>query len=261
MSTEKNVSLPQLHSFWLGRRGYEATHRLMQQLAEARRSNHIVDVLLLLEHEPVITLGRGASAEHILSSREQLAQLGVDLAETGRGGDVTLHAPGQLIAYPIFNLSPDRQDVRKYVQGLTQIMKELIAPFGLEGGTVSQLIGLWLDQESPAHFPGEENARALAKIGAIGVRISRWITTHGFALNLTTDLSLFGLIVPCGISQHGVTSLERMTGLRWETKEAAERTAPLFAAHFGRQAYPTPVDLSAVDTDAMQAAIMAKAGS
>jgi lipoyl(octanoyl) transferase len=158
---------------------------------------------------------------------------------------VTLHAPGQLVAYPVFDLNPDRRDVRKYVQGLTRVMQGLIAPHGLDGGTVSNLIGLWVDQESPRSYPGEERAQNLAKIGAIGVRISRWVTSHGFALNLSTDLSLFRLIVPCGIREHGVTSLQQMTGSTLVTRSAAEDSLPLFCEEFGRSMVGGLLDLSA----------------
>ncbi len=235
-------------AFWLGTHPYDQLSQVMTSLADLRRKGEIADTLLLLEHEPVITLGRGAKAEHILEGRDTLRQLGVAVTPTGRGGDVTLHAPGQLIAYPIFDLSPDRRDVRKYVQSLTRIMAHLVAPYGLQGGTVDGLIGLWLDTETPGAFPGQEQARNLVKIGAIGVRISRWITSHGFALNLTTDLSLFRLIVPCGVREHGVTSVLEASGQRLSTETAAVRAHELFAEEFSKP--PTElIDLSSLTTD------------
>lgn len=211
-----------LNGYFLGRRPYPPTVRLMEDLFEARRGDSISDTVLLLEHEPVITMGRGAHDENLLASGEQLEALGVSVARTGRGGDVTLHAPGQLVAYPLIKLSPDRQDVRKYVQSLTEVMRRLVAPFGIEGGTIDKLIGLWIDQEAPTRWQGQEHAALPAKIGAIGVRISRWVTSHGFALNLTTDLSLYELIVPCGISQYPVASVAGLTKSRPSVSEQAE---------------------------------------
>jgi lipoyl(octanoyl) transferase len=145
------------------------------------------------------------------------------LVRTGRGGDVTLHAPGQLVAYPIIKLSPDRQDVRKYVQHLTEVMRLLVLSFGIDGGTIEKLIGLWIDRETPSSWLGQGRAVSPAKIGAIGVRISRWVTSHGFALNLTTDLSLYGLIVPCGISEYPVSSVLNLTDRRPSVAEQAKR--------------------------------------
>lgn len=233
-----------LQGYFLGRRAYSPTLRLMEQLFEARRADEIQDTVLLLEHEPVITMGRGAHQENLLATRQQLAEIGVDVAETGRGGDVTLHAPGQLVAYPIIKLSPDRQDVRKYVQNLTEVMRRLIAPSGIDGGTVDKLIGLWTDLASPDSWPGQEVAQSPAKIGAIGVRISRWVTSHGFALNLTTDLSLYGLIVPCGISEYPVTSVEQLTGEKPAVAAEAERALFHFNELLGA-GQATFLDLSA----------------
>ncbi len=213
-----------LSGYFLGRRPYLPVLELMERCFFERRAGVIGDTVLLLEHDPVITLGRGAHPENILASAAALSKLGVEVISTGRGGDVTLHAPGQLIAYPILDLSPDRQDVRKYVQGLSRAMNRVIAPFGLEGGTLDGRIGLWIDQDSHSRWPGEERVKNPVKVGAIGVRISRWITQHGFALNVTTDLALFQTIIPCGIREFGVTSVEALTsqtpGLASLSKEA-----------------------------------------
>ncbi len=208
-------------------------HQLMRDLFEARRENRVGDTVLLLEHSPVITFGRGAKAENLLANTATLAELGVSVEETGRGGDVTLHAPGQLVAYPIINLAPHRCDVRKYVQGLTRVMKSIATDYGVDGGTICALIGLWVDATAPGAWPGEDAAQMPAKIGAIGVRISRWITQHGFALNLTTDLSLFQLIVPCGIRQHGVASIESLTGQRPQLEATARQAWVGLNGEFG----------------------------
>ncbi len=211
-----------LHPRWLGRRAYEPVHALMQELLEARQRGQAPDTVLFVEHEPVITKGRGAVDGHVLLPEEALRARGVDVVDTGRGGDVTLHAPGQLVCYPILDLSPERRDVRRYVADLTEVMRQLAAGFGIAGGPMPELIGLWTDRQNPSHWNGHESAADLAKLGAIGVRLSRWVTMHGFAFNLTTDLSLYGLIVPCGIANHGVTSVEALTAACPSVRETVE---------------------------------------
>lgn len=187
----------------LGRVDYADGLALQAALVEDRRAGRIGDTLLFVEHPPVITLGvktrRGPT--HIVASAETLASRGVTVHETGRGGDVTYHGPGQLVGYPILNLNPDRRDVHRYVRDLEEVLMRAIAEFGVSGVRVSGLTGVWVGE------PGREE-----KVAAIGVRISRWITSHGFALNVGTDLDHFGLIVPCGITDRGVTSLERLVG-------------------------------------------------
>jgi len=182
---------------------YADALELQRQLVEDRRAGRIGDTLLLVEHPPVITLGvktrRGST--HIVASPEELAREGVSVHETGRGGDVTYHGPGQLVGYPIFDLRPDRCDVHQYVRDLEAALIVAVRRFGVEATRVDGLTGVWV---GPA---GREE-----KLAAIGVRISRWITSHGFALNVSTDLRHFRLIVPCGIADRGVTSLERLLG-------------------------------------------------
>jgi lipoyl(octanoyl) transferase len=210
-----------LNAVWLGRRSYPETYQLQLALHEhTKTANH--DVLLVLEHDACITMGRGTHPENLLASTDVLERLGVSVHATDRGGDVTLHAPGQLVAYPIINLNYGAKDVRRYVNTLTQCMSQLLEPWGLATGTVPGMVGLWAATESLDDWPGSDAAKSLAKLGAIGVRISRWVTLHGFALNLTTDLSLFRLIVPCGIKDHPVASVESLTGRAPGVLETAE---------------------------------------
>jgi lipoyl(octanoyl) transferase len=187
----------------LGRVAYDEAVALQQRLVEERRAGAISDTLLLLEHPPVITFGaknRGRSS-NLIATADQLERAGVTLAETGRGGDVTYHGPGQLVGYPIFDLRPDRCDVRRYVRDLEEVLIRAAGTLGIDAKRVDGLTGVWVGPE------GREE-----KLAAIGVRISRWITSHGFALNVSTNLSHFNLIVPCGIVDRGVTSIERLVG-------------------------------------------------
>jgi lipoyl(octanoyl) transferase len=198
----------------LGRVGYHEAHALQERLVDARVEGRIGDTLLLLEHPPVLTLGRGAKRENVLFSFDHLRSLGVEVVETGRGGDVTYHGPGQLVGYPIIDLKPDRQDVRKYVSSLEETMIRMAAEHGLEAERVAGLNGAWIGDR---------------KIGAVGVRIRKWVTMHGFAINGTTDLSHFQWIVPCGIQGRGVTSIELETGEVPSYESMAERAANIFA--------------------------------
>ena len=222
-----------LHGVWLGRRDYESVHALQLELLEARKRQEIPDTVLLVEHDPVITLGRAAKAAHLRAARSELARMGVSVVETGRGGDVTLHAPGQLVCYPIVDLSPDRRDVRRYVNDLSRSMQRLAQHYGVGAGTHSAYVGVWVDRTNVSEWPGEASARDPAKLGAIGVRISRWVTMHGFAFNLSTDLDLFGLIVPCGISEFGVTSIQALTSSAPSVAEAAKLALGLLASELG----------------------------
>jgi lipoyl(octanoyl) transferase len=209
----------------LGRVDYTAALDLQRHLVEERRAGRIADTLLLLEHPPVITLGvktRGATS-NIRASADELAADGVTVHETGRGGDVTYHGPGQLVGYPIIDLNPDHRDVHQYVRDLEEMLIGAVAEFRVAAGRVKGLTGVW------AGPPGSEN-----KLAAIGVRISRWITSHGFALNVGTDLRHFELIVPCGIVDRGVTSLEQLVGGRVEMADVEAAVERSFRRLFSR---------------------------
>lgn len=222
-----------LSGVWLGRREYRSVLELQRRLAQAKRDGDPRDFVLFLEHEAVITLGSGAKNAHVLGEPALLERLNIQLIKTGRGGDVTLHAPGQLVCYPILDLSPDRQDVRRYVRDLTETMRRVVAEFGVAAGTHPEHIGLWVDRADAEHWWTLERASEPAKIGAIGVSISRWVTMHGFALNLTTDLSLFDWIVPCGIREYGVTSVLEVTGKAVDVRSAATRALAHLATILG----------------------------
>jgi lipoyl(octanoyl) transferase len=180
---------------WLGRVPYRAACDEQARLVARRRSGAIPDTLLLLEHPPVITLGRSGDARNVLADRDELARRGIEFHEAGRGGDVTYHGPGQLVGYPIVNLAPDRKDLWKYVRNLEEAIIGTLAAYGIEGRRFQKLTGVWIGEE---------------KVAAIGVRVSRWVTSHGFALNVSSNLDHFRTIVPCGIRNYGVTSLERI---------------------------------------------------
>jgi lipoyl(octanoyl) transferase len=210
----------------LGRVPYADALALQRGLVEDRKAGRIPDLLLLLEHPPVITLGvKGdGGRSHIVASAERLAALGVEIHEAGRGGDVTYHGPGQIVGYPIIDLKPDRCDVHRYVRDLEEVMIRVCADAGISGGRVKGLTGTWVGSE---------------KIGAIGVKISRWVTSHGFAFNVNTNMDHFALIVPCGIDDHGVTSMERLTGSPLRLDDVEEQCARHFAAVFDRSRVST----------------------
>ena len=206
----------------LGTVPYQAALELQRALVEERRADRVPDLLLLLEHPPVITLGvKGDGGRaNIVATGGRLAELGLAIAETGRGGDVTYHGPGQVVSYPILDLRPDRCDVHRYVRDVEEVMIRACADYGLTAGRIKGLTGAWI---------------GLEKIGAIGVRISRWITSHGFAFNVNTDLEHFNLIVPCGIVNGGVTSLHRATGRQVPHAEVEDRLARHFGDVFERE--------------------------
>jgi lipoyl(octanoyl) transferase len=205
----------------LGLIGYDEAVALQRDLVEQRRADRVPDQLLLLEHPAVITLGvRSEIARaNVMATGERLTELGITIHETGRGGDVTYHGPGQIVGYPILDLRPDRCDVHKYVRDLEEVMIRTCAAYGVAAGRISGLTGTWVGAD---------------KIGAIGIRISRWITSHGFAFNVGTDLDHFKLIVPCGIADRGVTSLEAVTGRSLAMSDVEDTIAWSFAEVFER---------------------------
>ena len=250
----------------LGRINYASGLRLQQKLVEARKAGQIGDVLLLLEHTPVITLGRNAKAANVLASAEVLAARGVEVFECDRGGDVTFHGPGQLVGYPILDLrgfshqpsainhqgglsetpAESLPSWRKtlgavdYVRRLEDVLIRTCRDFGLEARRVAGLTGVWTDSAAAAELRSAGQPRAAvptqeAKIAAIGVHISRAVTSHGFALNVNTDLSFFDLIVPCGITLKAVTSIERELGRGVDARAVGESVARNFGVVFGRQ--------------------------
>jgi len=206
----------------LGVIGYEEALALQRHLVEERRAERVPDLLLLLQHPPVITLGvKGDGGRaNIVATSDRLAALGISVHETGRGGDVTYHGPGQIVGYPILDLRPDRCDVHRYVRDVEEVMIRVCADYGVSADRIKGLTGAWVGSE---------------KIGAIGVRISRWITSHGFAFNVSTNLDHFQLIVPCGITDRGVTSLEKELGRHVPTADVEDALVKHFADTFDRR--------------------------
>jgi lipoyl(octanoyl) transferase len=205
----------------LGRLTYAEAFTLQQTLVTQRKLNQIPDQLLIVEHPHVITLGRNGHMTNLLASEEVLRRAGIDFHETDRGGDITYHGPGQIVGYPIFDLREWKRDVVAYVRALEQVLLDSLAEFGLEAGRIPGCTGVWIDGK---------------KIAAIGVHISRWVTSHGFALNHTTDLSYFQYIVPCGITKP-VTSL-RALGAEPSREQVVSALARNFSKQFQRELIP-----------------------
>ncbi len=198
---------------------YEEAADLQRMLVTARQRCEGADTLLLLQHPHVITLGVKVRDDwtHILAPSDELARLGVQVHQSGRGGDVTYHGPGQLIGYPIIEIPQGRRDLHRYIRDLEEVLIRVVAHFGLEGERVGGLTGVWVGHE---------------KVAAIGVRSARWVTSHGFSLNVSADLEYFRLIVPCGIADRGVTSLDRVLGHAVEMHEVEDAVEREFATVF-----------------------------
>ncbi len=237
----------------LGTVDYATGLRLQQQLVALRKEEKIGDVLLLLEHSPVITLGRNAKAANVIASPELLAQRGVELFECDRGGDVTFHGPGQIVGYPIFDLRGFATHGKRktlgaveFVRRLEEVLIRTCADFAIPTKRVPGLTGVWIDKDNDAHLgtaastvqPSEASApdhAPEAKLAAIGVHISRSVTSHGFALNVNTDLSFFNLIIPCGITAKPVTSMKRELGRPLDLSAVAESISRNFGTVFSSQ--------------------------
>ncbi len=195
-----------LQTIFLGRSSYAPTWELQKKIWALRVEHRLPDVLLLVEHDHVYTFGKRASEAHLLVHKQQLAQENIDIFNIDRGGDVTYHGPGQLVGYPIIDLQNYRQDVHWYLRTLEEVLINTINCYGIRGQRVEGLTGVWVKDK---------------KIAAIGVKISRWVTIHGFALNVNTDLSKFFNIIPCGIRNKGVTSLEHLLNKKLSLQEVA----------------------------------------
>ena len=204
---------------------------MQRALVEDRQAGRIGDLLLFVEHPHVLTLGvRGdGGRSHIVAASDVLAARGVDVHETGRGGDITYHGPGQLVGYPIIDLKPDRCDVHRYVRDLEDVLIRTAGDYGIGARRIAGLTGVWVGDD---------------KLAAIGVRIARWVTSHGFAINVSTDLDYFDLIVPCGIADRGVTSLTRLLGRAVDRGEVEDRIAVHFGTVFDRELLLAPAALS-----------------
>jgi lipoate-protein ligase B len=216
----------------LGRKAYGDALELQRAVARARISGDIdQDVLLLVEHPPVVTLGRASKNAHLLANPEQLAARGVELFEVERGGDVTFHGPGQLVGYPIIDLKRHKQDLHWYLRQIEEVLIRALARFGISGERVSKYTGVWTRDR---------------KIASIGVHARDWVTWHGFALNVTTELSYFDLIVPCGIPAVTMTSIQRELGRPVTLQEASDAATEAAAEVFGLTA--RRVDSAALET-------------
>jgi lipoate-protein ligase B len=207
-----------LYRLYLGRTPYKSTWDIQKKLVDKRRAGSIPDCLILTEHDPVITMGRGTDRQNLLADPATLEAKGVELYEIERGGDITFHGPGQLVAYPIIDLTVRGRDVHKYLRDLEHLMIETLMDLGLKAGIKKGLTGVWVDDH---------------KVGAIGVAVSKWVTYHGLALNVNTDLDYYKMINPCGITRYPVGSASQLLGQQLSLNHVAEILAANFADMFG----------------------------
>jgi lipoyl(octanoyl) transferase len=214
---EISTEIHKLNIINLGIVDYREAHDLQKRLLKEQIDGSGQDTLLLLQHNPVITIGRSGSRDNILLSESALRKAGIEVFEIERGGDVTYHGPGQLTGYPIINLQNFRKDVHWYLRQLEEVIIRVLAEYDVTAGRIENYTGVWVGNE---------------KVAAIGIGVRRWITYHGFAFNINPDMSHFGMITPCGITDKGVTSLERLLGYKVDIDEVAERVASVFAEIF-----------------------------
>jgi lipoyl(octanoyl) transferase len=242
-----------MHQAWLlnlGQIPYEEAWDLQRRIVAARKAAAVPDVLLFVEHPHVITLGRNARREHLLASDSLLREMNVEVCETDRGGDITYHGPGQVVAYPILNLAELRRDLVWYVRQLEESMIRGSAEYGINAERRAGRTGIWVEVPNA----GEEKLAAEEKLGAIGVHVSRWVTSHGLAYNVSTDLKYFDLIVPCGIPDKRATSLEKLCGRQIGSAEVAQRIALHLGDCFERE-------FRTISRDQLDSALEAAAGA
>ena len=216
----------------VGRMAYGPMLELQNTRHAEVRDRYRDDTLFLLEHEPVVTLGRNSSTDHVLLSEQMLEARSVELYETGRGGDVTYHGPGQIVGYPVINLQEGERDIRRYVTRLEEVLICTAADFGVEAERVEGLRGIWVGDD---------------KLAAIGVRVARWTTLHGFAINVSTELRDFEMIVPCGLRDRGVTSLAKLLGEAPPLRDVEDRLAHHAGVQLNRVVYEASAQASTLD--------------
>src|SRR6267143_143136 len=233
-----NTRMTTCHIIDLGLIGYAEAYALQKRIVAARKADAIEDVLLLCEHPHVITQGRNGKREHLLAADSVLRQKGVEFYETSRGGDITYHGPGQVVGYPILNLAAIRRDVVWYVRMLEEVMIRAAGDCGVVATREVGKTGVWVATGKDSPQRAQSGAETAEKLGAIGVHISRWVTSHGFAYNVSTDLRFFDLIVPCGIAGRKATSLEKLLGRAVSLTEVVPRMVERFAEVFGLRTQP-----------------------
>lgn len=219
LEVEPRDSEPICLGFDLGFRDYEESLRIQDRIVARRKSGFLPDCLLSVDYPPIITLGRGGKREHLLAGPKELRKRGVRVYPAGRGGDITFHGPGQLVVYPVLDLKAWHRDIHRYLRTLERCLVEMLSDFGIPSETLPGATGVWVEGR---------------KIGAIGVRTSSWVTSHGLALNVNTDLRYFDLIVPCGLVGRGVTSMAAQLGRSLELSEVRSCLIYHFARAFGR---------------------------